>query len=732
MATVKLIQETRKSLLGALQEGDLAKATAILRNIPSLVTNPGPQPFLQVAVNAPSNSHKVLCLLLRAGANVNAQDASGVTALHVAAGRGNAKCLLEMLQAGGDVNLGDNNGLIPLHYAARSRREGAVTCLQLLLKYNSPCNVSANHGITPLHVAVEVSNLTATKILLKSGASHRNVDYRGYTALHFATSPTVADALLADGADATTTNMAGHSVLQRAINKYPNLVPTLLSSGLAVQGDPKEHDLRVFFSLDLLCDSSQSEVELINSMAVHGYYDFLKHPLCEAFLHLKWLRVWPLFYLKLAVFISLVTTLTGSLCLWSYLPLHENISTTDIVSFVMLAESHSALLMTSAVLQGLAGVLWAIIMIREVLQMIISRKYWVKLEKWIQLPFLVMSVVIIATTGSLQDWQRHIGVLAILLGWYQITFLLGHLPGIGIYVQMFHTVSIRMLTFASVYSSLFIGFAVSFHLVFNEEVFSTVWTSGLKTLAMMVGELDFSSILGNGDKPTLNGTAQFIFVLFVLLMTVVITNLLVGLAVQDIQMLQKEAGVSRLALTVEQETSVDIMLSSRLLRCIMPRYLLTWIQNKCSLLHHLPRRSIQVSNAAMQGTDSDTCVDWWIRRGTKACQRGPMEHYNIFICPYDPVTPGKVYFSSTTKLIPTGYTLPDWIVKNTRTLLENGLHAKEYDDLSDDDSEDEVKETNSVQEKQTITLDSLQEQIQELQKSVTAMTQLLKKTINSK
>ncbi|XP_068222416.1 transient receptor potential channel pyrexia-like isoform X2 [Palaemon carinicauda] len=731
MATVKLIQDTKKSLIEALQDGDLPKATAILRDIPSLVSNSGSLPFLHVALEAPTNNRRLVSLLLKAGAPTNYPNAAGATALHIAAGKGNKKCLLELLRAGADVHHCDKNGLIPLHYASRSRNEGSVACLQLLLEYNSPCNVPAYHGYTPLHVAAEVGNVMAVRILLNAGALHSSADYRGQTALHLATSPAVAEALLTAGADITEANIAEESVLEHAIKRSPAVVPTLLASGMTVRGGPYESNLRVFFNLDILCDSSRNEVNLLSIMSRQGQYEFLKHPLCETFLHLKWLRVWPLFYLKLAVFISLVSTLTTSLCLRSYLPKEPNLKKNATSSDM--TQNFTAILITATVLQGLAGVLWAIVMCREIMQVIISKEYWSKYEKWLQLPFIILSVMVIATTGALEPWQRHVGVIVVLLGWFNVTFLIGHLPSVGIYVQMFLSVSVRMLTFACVYSSLFIGFSVSFYLVFEGEIFNNVWMSLLKTLAMMVGELDFESVLGSDTKQTLPGTAHIIFVLFVLLMTIVITNLLVGLAVQDIQMLQKEAGVSRLALTVEQETSVDIMLSSRLVSWIMPYQLHTWLRNKCSLLHHLPQRNLHVPNACNQISDSDASIDLWIRQGTRSQQRGPMEHYNIFICPYDPTTPGKVYFSNATKLIPTSYTLPEWIVRNTKLLIENGLHTRESEaDILTDDGEEEAEEIDTTNEMQSATLESVQEQLSELQKSVTVMSQLMKKITNSK
>lgn len=88
----------------------------------------------------------------------------------------------------------------------------------------------------------------------------------------------------------------------------------------------------------------------------------------------------------------------------------------------------------------------------------------------------------------------------------------------------------------------------------------------MKTITMMAGELEFEDIFYGDTEILYPVTAHAMFTTFVVLVTVILTNLLVGLAVSDIQGLQASAGLDRLSRQVELVARLESLFFSRLLR----------------------------------------------------------------------------------------------------------------------------------------------------------------------
>lgn len=120
--------------------------------------------------------------------------------------------------------------------------------------------------------------------------------------------------------------------------------------------------------------------------------------------------------------------------------------------------------------------------------------------------------------------------------------------------------------FLMAYCCLLVAFSLSFGVLFtNYPSFRVSWTM-LKTISMMAGELEMEDIFYDDTKILYPVTAHAMFLAFVLLVTVILTNLLVGLAVSDIQGLQASAGLDRLSRQAELVARLESLFFSRLLR----------------------------------------------------------------------------------------------------------------------------------------------------------------------
>lgn len=170
------------------------------------------------------------------------------------------------------------------------------------------------------------------------------------------------------------------------------------------------------------------------------------------------------------------------------------------------------------------------------------------------------------------DWQYHVAAIVIFLVWLELMMIVGRFPMFGLYVQMFTKVAVNFAKFLLAYCCLLIAFGLSFGVLFNSyPAFKTIHWTMLKTITMMSGELEFEDIFYDDRYPIqFPVTSHGMFFAFVLLVTIILTNLLVGLAVSDIQALQESAGLDRLTRQVELIARLESLFFSKLLRSAPP------------------------------------------------------------------------------------------------------------------------------------------------------------------
>jgi ankyrin repeat protein len=143
--------------------------------------------------------------LLKQGADVNAVQGDGVTALHWAATRGDADMASMLLVAGANHRAATRfGGYQPLHVAAE---RGYAAVVRTLVKAGADANATTLQGTTPLMLAAQAGDTDTLSALLDGGAkANAKEAERGHTALMFAAAANRLPAvklLLARGADPT-------------------------------------------------------------------------------------------------------------------------------------------------------------------------------------------------------------------------------------------------------------------------------------------------------------------------------------------------------------------------------------------------------------------------------------------------------------------------------------------------------------------------------------------------
>jgi uncharacterized protein len=177
----------------------------------------------------------LIAKLLAAGADVNAAQVDGMTALHWAVYNDDAETAGLLVRSRANVNATNRYGVPPLSIACTN---GNATLVRLLLDAGANANASLPGGETVLMTAARVGNLEAVKALLARGANPNAQERRDQTALMFAAAEghaTVVRALLEAGSEVKATLASGFTPLLFAVREgHIDVVRVLLEAGVKV------------------------------------------------------------------------------------------------------------------------------------------------------------------------------------------------------------------------------------------------------------------------------------------------------------------------------------------------------------------------------------------------------------------------------------------------------------------------------------------------------------------
>ena len=160
-----------------------------------------------VADAAQAGDREALRALLKQGADVNASQGDGTTALHWAAMKGDAEMVQMLVTAGANLRATTRLGAyVPLYLAAKGGHSAAVASL---LAAGADVEAASASGATPLMIAAAAGDTRTVTMLVEGGSKIDARDTaKGETALMYAAGYNRADVvrlLLQRGADARIT-----------------------------------------------------------------------------------------------------------------------------------------------------------------------------------------------------------------------------------------------------------------------------------------------------------------------------------------------------------------------------------------------------------------------------------------------------------------------------------------------------------------------------------------------
>ncbi|XP_037824135.1 transient receptor potential cation channel protein painless-like [Lucilia sericata] len=253
----------------------------------------------------------------------------------------------------------------------------------------------------------------------------------------------------------------------------------------------------------------------------------LQHPVITGLLHLKWQKVSHIFYLNFLISLFFIIAIITQIVLKIHSPYPVTIIITEFFSWL--------------------GIIY--FLIREFIQLIVSpRKYLKSVSNYLEILLIIFSILI-STHAYL---EHNLTVSCILLLAYELFSLVGSLPiaSFSTHMLMLETVCKSFAKCFLFYSIFLLTYTLCFYIK-NDEIaqtvkikeqefqrFSNPMLAFFKTIVMFIGEIDAGNL-------KLDSTFNcLLFLSFLFFVTIILFNLLNGLAVSDTQAIRNQAKIN--------------------------------------------------------------------------------------------------------------------------------------------------------------------------------------------
>ena len=402
------------------------------------------------ATNDPSDYHK------------EDKTMDGINAFHLA-GRFHAHSLLVILTFLRDAKLLDSMmdlfeatdphmGKTPLHMAVKSPSH-VHTAMFILAGVD--INAKDKRGYTALHIAAKEGSKQVCETLLEYGADPniygKKPNYYK-TPLHRARTKKVVKVLLKYGADPYVRSLSHSSeegsisVLDTLLMNNPDTASEILNFGIQTNGQALDSaDLQVIYDFELFCSEDLSDESMALRKIADNAPTLLQHPLVEGFLSIKW-QMWRKYvYLNVFAMTVFLTSLSLLVVMDTRIifcsdnkgtfphdcnkTFHEDQDSSFLETFQDSSGANSVGLMSS---YCLTWFLLVCLMIREAFEALYFPRFFQTAENLLDLLVMLSTLTyLILMLLEPIDVFFYFGPIAVFLGFWDLTLLLGRLPIVG-------------------------------------------------------------------------------------------------------------------------------------------------------------------------------------------------------------------------------------------------------------------------------------------------------------
>ncbi|XP_063845485.1 transient receptor potential cation channel subfamily A member 1-like isoform X1 [Scylla paramamosain] len=550
----------------------------------------------------------------------------GKTALHIASEEGHTR-VVQLLLGKGALLHRDHQGRTPLHLAAEGGHLATLTAI--LAVHSHTLDQTDKEGNTPLHLAVcankpeVVSQLmTLNCKLVENNSKCTPIDialhYKLFEAsLALVTHPRGPNEVL------STSSQLNGCICMALIRTLPRVFEAVLDQAI-VRANVKETSRNFFIKYSFYpfeMNKEQLEGERIrkkdpkfrplplyacNAMVDCRRVELLMHPLTQTFLEMKWRAYGKYIHLSFLiiylVFLFLVTFFALGYLGHSIHMVPANFTTSSTLyssttpctpQFVYEPQEASGCIYFSAV----AILVFAVLnILKELVQLYHHKlKYLaegINMVEWTMYLTSTCMVLPVIVGGEWKAQQFNSASLAVFTAWFTLLLYFQRFDRIGIYIVMFLEILNTLIKVLLVFSVLIIAFGLAFYILMypgSHLSFSSVPMSVMHAFSMMLGEVDFLNIFvypyfgesTKGDLLLFPITTFALLLIFMILMPILLMNLLIGLAVGDIESVKKNAQLKRIAMQVEMHTDLENKLPEMLIQRVNKTEVLVYPNAVC-------------------------------------------------------------------------------------------------------------------------------------------------------